>query len=183
MRTISLLLGLLCTLAAAAALAQSEPAYRAQILQKGIFEAETVGQPSADGLWRVQNARLIEATSNIPLRRNLRFGLKYVLIASSTDRRQVLIELVTRFPAPGLTTPNSSVPQLESRRHLEIPTGAVRFRNFQFVEDEELIPGKWVFEFWVGGRKIAEEVFCVFEPRERHPTAPPCGDLGNRPGV
>jgi hypothetical protein len=160
------------------AFAQPHESYKLQILQKGIFDAQAVSHAPVSGIWRVQNPRLVKATSNIPLRRNLRFGLRY-LIAGSGGRHSVPVELVTRYPPPGLLDRATGEHRLESRHRLEITTGVVLYRDFQFIEEEEFVPGKWVFEFWIERRKVAEEAFCVFGPNEQRRLASGCEEVGS----
>lgn len=160
------------------AFAQPHESYKLQILQKGIFDAQAVSHAPVSGIWRVQNPRLVKATSNIPLRRNLRFGLRY-LIAGSGGRHSVPVELVTRYPPPGLLDRATGEHRLESRYRLEITTGVVLYRDFQFIEEEEFVPGKWMFEFWIERRKVAEEAFCVFSPNEQRRLASGCEEVGS----
>ncbi|MDE5455616.1 DUF3859 domain-containing protein [Bradyrhizobium sp. CSA112] len=160
------------------AFAQPHKSYKHQILQKGIFDAQVVSHAPVSGIWRVQNPRLVKATSNIPLRRNLRFGLRY-LIAGSGGRHSVPVELVTRYPSPGILDRATGEHRLQSSHRLEITTGVVVYRDFQFIEDEEFVPGKWVFEFWIEGRKVAEEAFCVFGPNEQRRLASGCEEVGS----
>lgn len=145
-----------------AAHAQTPENNRLHILERGIYEAQTdwTREP-ASRLWRVYNVRLRKATSNIPMRRHLRFGFRYIL-QGAPHGGSVAVDLVTRYPAPGLLDPKTQLWRTESRYRVDLIIGVPRYREFQFVEDEEFVPGIWVFEFWQGDRKLGEQLFCVW---------------------
>lgn len=141
--------------------AQAATVRGVRILEQGIYEAETDrSRQPPNGVWPVYNVRLSRATTNIPMRRHLRFGLRYVL-QGAPHGEPAAVELVTRYPAPGILDPRTQLWRTESRYQLKVRIGIPRYREFQFVEDDELVPGMWVFEFWQGARKLGEQPFCV----------------------
>lgn len=147
--------------ASSGAHAQAPTIEGVRILEQGIYEAQTdrSRQPT-NGVWPVYDVRLNKATTYIPMRRHLRFGFRYVL-QGAPPGRAVTVELVTRYPAPGMLDPKTQLWRTESRYQLEMRVGVPRYREFQFVEDDELVPGMWVFEFWQGTKKLGEQHFCV----------------------
>lgn len=145
-----------------AAHAQTPKIEHVHILERGIYVARTDrSRAPADGLWPVFDVRLSKATSNIPMRRDLRFGVRYAL-RGTPHGRPVMIELVTRYPEPGLLDGSTGLRRTESRHQIEVSVGIPRYREFQFVEEEEFVPGIWMFEFWHGDRKLGEQHFCVW---------------------
>jgi hypothetical protein len=145
-----------------AAHAQAATLQGVRVLEQGIYEAETDrSRQPANGVWPVYNFRLSKATTSIPMRRHLRFGFRYVLQGAPHGKPEE-VELVTRYPAPGILHPQTQIWRTESRYRLEVRIGIPRYREFQFVEDNELVPGLWVFEFWQGARKLGEQHFCVW---------------------
>jgi hypothetical protein len=166
------------TVVCAASLAGAQPLRidRVQILERGIYHAQPdMTRGRVNNPWPVRDVRLITATSDIPMRRHLRFGVRYILLGRPSGA-PVAVDLVTRYPAPGRLDPTTKERRLESRYQLTIPIGGTRYRDFQLVEDEEFIPGIWVFEFWSGARKLGEQSFCVFDP-DTTSGGPPAGEI------
>ena len=133
--------------------------YKIVVLERGIYEAQTdSASQAAEGVWRVHEPKLVASTVIIPMRRPLRFGFRYTL--QGPPGQPVAVELITRLPAPLLRNDSKVLPS-ERRYRLEMRVGLLMYRDFQFVEDEELVPGIWLFEFWRSGRKLGEQRFCV----------------------
>jgi hypothetical protein len=91
--------------------------------------------------------------------------LRYVVQGAALGD-QVDIQLITRFPASGLTNPLTGASNTESQYSIRTAIGAVRYREFRFDQSWEMIPGEWVFEFWHAGRKIGSQKFCVVQPSQ-----------------
>jgi len=50
--------------------------------------------------------------------------------------------------------------------------GMRAYREFQFDQSWEIVPGEWTFEFWHGKEKIGEQKFCVFVLLQDNSAAP-----------
>ncbi len=87
----------LCLLAAwlSLAAANAQPGYvaRIEILEAGIFTVESLGE-----------MRLVEATTNVPARVGVTFGVRYRIVGAEPGT-PVALKFITRFPAQGLHNP------------------------------------------------------------------------------
>ena len=151
---------------------QSAGAGGIQIVERGLYEAhtDTARQPR-NGLWTVLHPRLIASTTTVPMRQGVRFGFRYVL-QGAPNGQAVAVELVTRYPSPGRWDELVRAWRTESQYQVRLQAGVVHYRDFQLLEQEELIPGLWIFEFWRSGAKIGEQRFCVVA-EEQAVTTPP----------
>lgn len=161
MKSLNLASMVLLLLSCPCADAQSAGVGGIQIVERGLYEAhtDTARQPR-DGLWTVLQPRLITSTTTIPMRQGVRFGFRYVMPGARGDRIET-VELVTRYPSPGLWDGRARDWRKESRYQVRLQTGVAYYRDFQLLEPEELLPGLWIFEFWRDGRKLGEQRFCV----------------------
>jgi len=146
--------------------ASEETAGKVVVFEPGIYQAVTAGphrtHSTLGPVARVRNETLVVPTTTIPARKSLRFGLRYVVLGAALGG-EVDIQLITRFPEPGLTNPLTGAKITESQYSIRTATGAIRYREFRFDHSWEIIPGKWVFEFWHAGRKIGSQNFCVIQ--------------------
>lgn len=140
-----------------------------QIVEKGVFEAETVASASkatATGVqnW-VRNPRLVRSTAIVPGQIGVRFGLRYV--AGASKEASVDLKLVIRFPDPGLHDPKTGTRYFRSEQSLVVQAGAAGYWEYHLESDWEIVPGVWEFEFWSGERRLAVERFCVIDAAAR----------------
>jgi len=139
---------------------------RVAILERGIYAAKVSGSTAVIGtlghVQSVRNARLVESTTSIPGRTAVRFGLRYV-VHGIPKGAEVELRLTTRFPDEGILTSDERR-HLQSEYKMTIAIGSVGYREFQFHDVSEIIPGEWVFEFWFGPAKVGEQKFCVYDP-------------------
>jgi len=151
----------LCAFALAAA-AQIAPIERIHIIDRGIYRAVTVARDERlrEGavLNVVQNAHLINDTTAIIGRVGVRFGLRYT--AAGVDGNTEL-KLVINFPAPGLRDPATGKVSFQSEFTVKPAPGAVHYWEYHFENEWEVVAGLWIFEFWIDGRRLAEQRFCV----------------------
>lgn len=151
-----------------AASGASEPLIRqVAIVERGIYLAEPTGQTATVGtlgaVQHIRNAKLVESTTQIPGRKMVRFGVRYV-VHGVPRRAQVEIRMVTRFPDSRTPGPDHDrLKDLQSEYVVQIPLGTVGYRDFLFDDVREIIPGEWSFEFWFGASKVGEQKFCVYE--------------------
>ena len=164
------------SLACVSATAQPAKVDHVRILERGVYDAHTDDRRGLiDGRRVVHNPRLIRSTINIEMRKGTRFGFRYVLQGAPQGHRFTM-DLVTRYPSPGMFDQKANVWRRETRYKLEVHVGVPRYREFQLVEKEEFIAGPWVFEFWLDGRKLGEQQFCLSDAEEasRRAEAPQC---------
>lgn len=136
---------------------------RVQIIERGIYRAQTVARMNAPGTTGVINlvrdAQLITNTTIVPGMVGVRFGLRYVAIghfASETSLR-----LVITFPPGGLRNPETGQVIHQNSHLVSVANRARLYREYHFENQWEIVPGIWHFEFWDGERKLAEQRFCV----------------------
>ena len=140
---------------------------RVVIIERGQYHAVSGGLSPRIGnmgpLHAVHSVQLIAGTNTIPARRNTRFGLRYV-VEGSPAGASVELRMVTRFPDGGLEEPGTATRHNTHEYRLPVKLGVPGYRDYNLDEEWEVVPGLWVFEFWQGGRKLKEEVFCLVDP-------------------
>ncbi len=136
-----------------------------QIIEKGIYRAETTARTithEATGVLNtVRDARLISNTDVVYAKLGTRFGLRYVLAGTSSP--SLALKLVIKFPAGGLRDPVSGAHYGESAQGRTIPSGIAGYWGYQFENDWEIVPGLWVFEFWLDSSRLASQSFCIVD--------------------
>jgi Domain of unknown function (DUF3859) len=160
------LLLLSCTVSGANA--QSARVDRIDIIEKGIYQAETLKQVenSSTALGRthtVGNIKNVESTTTVPARLGVRFGFRYKLIGSPNGV-QVPIKIVTKFPAEGLRNPTKRETTYSDNEVDNLNIGGESYREYQLEENWEVVPGKWSFELWYNDKKMAEQTFTLIKP-------------------
>jgi hypothetical protein len=135
-----------------------------RVVERGIYTADVARRkthPNETIVDEVTGIRLIESTTAIPARKGIRFGLRYVILGSPAGV-PIELQLVTRFPAPGLRRPRST----SAAHHLEYDgirsIGQYGYRDYAFEHEWEMVPGTWTFEFWHKDRKLGSQDFCVY---------------------
>lgn len=145
--------------------ASAEPSV--SVLEKGVYQAETVARTVIRGATgarnTVANARLISNSTLVYAQIGVRMGLRYV--ASDQQRGDVDLELVIRFPSPGLKNPLSGERFVESEHRVTVPVNVLQYWEYQFENDWEVISGTWEFEIWSAGKRLAVQKFCVVDVR------------------
>jgi hypothetical protein len=142
-------------LCASAASAQPE-IQGCEIRDVGIYSVETKpGQPEV-----IDKAHLERATTSIPLKLGVQFGFT-IKITGSPDGTFVTIRKSTHYPAPGARPPESKAPILVNSSSLDRSLNRYYLSSYELEEPWELIPGKWLFEFWSGDRKLCEQEFTL----------------------
>jgi hypothetical protein len=135
------------------------------IVEKGVYQAETVARtviPDATGVRNtVADPRLISATTLIYAQLGVRMGLRFM--ASDTQRANVNLELVIRFPPPGLRNTSSHQRFTQAEYRVTVPVNVLQYWEYHFENDWEIVPGAWEFEFWSGGKRLAVQKFCVID--------------------
>lgn len=135
---------------------------RIEITEFGVYDTITASYGiDANGIRENDetNVRHVRTATEIPAKPHLAFGLKYKLIGAPAGE-VVDIRRVVVFPKGGLHPKGKPVQQILDRRD-EAAIGEENFTDYKFDEAWELVPGPWTFQFWVGGRKLAEKTFIV----------------------
>jgi hypothetical protein len=138
---------------------------RLEVVSKGIFEVQT-GETTPDTtaptgeIAAPVTSKNIEATSEIPAKIGLEFGVQYRVVGAP-EGAEVPLELVITYPAPGLADPSESEPIRTTRFTRQKKIGETTYVGYGFENDWELVPGTWTFIIWYDNRKLLDESFTV----------------------
>ena len=109
----------------------------------------------------VDNIELVQRTDHIPAIRGTRFGFRFIIKGSSQGQQ---IKIVRRNLVPGLRNPKTGNIFYSYEYELAKNIGEETYAGYSFDENWELIPGKWTFQIFYEGRKLAEKTFNVYKP-------------------
>jgi hypothetical protein len=154
--------------AALPARAQSVTVERVDIIDRGIYEiatgAQTPGASTPTGTVTATTAeKLLTATTTIPGKVGLEFGLHYV-VAGTPAGVDAPLDFVIAYPPPGLKDPAAAAPMLESKYSRPKKIGDTIYLGYGFENAWEIVPGTWTFTIFSGGKKLAEQAFTVTKP-------------------
>ena len=151
--------------------AQTTAGGKIQIVERGIYRAETIKKTEAPGttglINTVQNVRLIASTTSVVGSLGVRFGLRYIVRGEGSDAS---LKLVIAFPPVGLRDPQSRQVFFHSEHMVTVPSGVALYWEYHFEHEWEIVAGLWHFQFWHQDQLLAEQRFCVQELASRSPT-------------
>jgi hypothetical protein len=141
---------------------------RIDIVEAGIYRAETAGIEQAPGTATRQRnvlseTRLIALTTRVEAKLGVHFGVRYRVLGSPNHATVKLVS-VTQYPAPGLKNPKSDNPQTRGEHSLFATIGQINYRGYVFEHEWEMVAGAWTLELWDGQRKLASQTFNVTKP-------------------
>jgi len=167
----------LLTLAAALpAGADNHAVISVTIIERGQYYAVSAGLSPRAGsmgpLHTVHSVHLLANTTSIPANHRVRFGLRYV-VEGHPPGAIVELRMVTRFPNGGLLDPSTKKRHAIHEYRMPVQIGIAGYRDYTLDETWEIVPGRWVFEFWLNHRKLKEQEFCLFDPASPLPNGCP----------
>lgn len=138
---------------------------RIDVIDAGIYMvatgAETAAPDAPTGTIAAPvTATLVEATTTVPGRLGLEFGLRYVIVGEPAGA-EVPLDFVIVYPPPGLADPAEPEPVLASRYARQKQIGETVYLGYGFENGWEIVPGEWSFEIWHEGRRLASRSFTV----------------------
>jgi len=141
---------------------------RIEIVETGVYRAETAGIEAAPGTATRQrnlltDTRLLAPTTRIEAKIGVHFGMRYRVVGSPSLASVKLVS-VTHYPAPGLKNPKAAGIQTRGEHPLFATISQLNYRGYMFENDWELVAGTWTFELWDGDRKLASQAFDVVKP-------------------
>ena len=146
------------------------------IIEKGVYHAETMGRTTTQEGTGVRNTvgnqRLISDTVLVFAKLDTRFGIRYIL--SGTGGTILELNLVIRFPAPGLYDPTAGKQYAESAQLLKIQAETAQYWEYHFENEWEIVPGVWSFEFWASATLLVSQRFCVVDAKQSLEPAKGC---------
>jgi hypothetical protein len=139
-----------------------------EIAEVGIYQDQKLRNEIAPGTIKgttsvVTNIKLLQATTRIPARVGVTFGLRYRIVGEPRGSTTT-IRIVHIIPEPGIRDPNTGKVALRDEVSSNKTIGDLHYNSLVFEYDRDLVPGTWVFEFWDGARKLAEQKFDIFKP-------------------
>ena len=145
--------------------AQSHHIDRVDVTNWGRYDleiAKTIDAPHLAGRRQnlVVDRKNLELTATIAARLCVSFGFEYLLVGTPANV-DVPIKMVTRFPAAGVSNPETG---LTTHRHEAIvmrTIGQLHFRSYTLEREWEVVPGTWTFELWDNDRKLLERSFML----------------------
>ena len=170
MRSIFISLILLTSLSASGALNLTEEPY-AKVTNYGIVTNEpqpkaVLIEPSApSGIMRKFSAKdmaFLETTDRIPARLGIRFGLAFEIYNLPNLPH---IALRTRVLHPPMKKPDGkTTTEFEYVRRLTVKSGTTYGgTSYRFDETYEVLPGTWLFEYFLGNTKLFSKDFLVVD--------------------
>jgi len=111
----------------------------------------------------LDHIELLQSTRTVVAQIGVQFGFRF-RITGSPDGAPVPITIVMKFPEPGIAALNSTRRFVDDDFSYVQAMNSEDFYTFTFDRAEEMVPGLWTFEVWVGDRKFGEETFNVILP-------------------
>jgi hypothetical protein len=156
---------LLLLLVSTGAYAQTPQVDRVDVVEYGIYTANTQSTQLAPGtaagtVSTINDIQHAATTRTIPAQQGVRFGFRFVVVGAPAGT-VVPLHMVTIFPPPGLTNPATQQLKAQSEYDTNAPIGATWYKGYSFTNDWEVLPGNWTMQVWYQGRKLAEQTFTV----------------------
>ena len=161
MNRLAIFLGLL--LLAAPARAQEPRIEGFEIVSVGTYEVDMApGERDSQGVLQhiVSNERQTAATTSIPVRVGVTFGIQY-RVTGAPDGAAIPVRHVYRFPYPGARPPGSPAPLRANSADYGATLNGTSVATYTLEEPWELLPGRWVLEIWAGDRRLGEQAFTL----------------------
>ena len=124
----------------------------------GIQSKET----KANGIDRnvYSNPRFVQSTRVVPAKIGVTFGFEF-RISGVPDGAIVTVRKETRYPSPGAKPPGHSKRVPSDTEDLTETLNKSSAYYYTLEQPWELLPGRWVFQFWSGDRKLGEQAFTL----------------------
>jgi hypothetical protein len=161
----------LCAAAAPAAKVAPAPASqieRIEVLEFGIYQRGPVVSeepPTATNFGRgtSQWEKHVTTTRRVPARIGTSFGFRYRIVGNPPGE-VVSLTHVTVLPPEGVKSPPGRQPFTRTINSSYAYLGESGLEMFTFDYPWEMVAGIWTFQFWSGGKKIAEQSFEIYVP-------------------
>lgn len=153
---------------AGTAWAQAVTVERIEVARPGTYEIE-VSAPVPDK--NIATGNRVEAKAYKSVRPGTRIEARAgtiigaeLTIVGAPRRGKVPIKVVWRYPAPGLTNPETKVTKTTDE-YADTQLVGEKFPVFWgLTQDWHLMPGTWTLEVWHGDQKLVDQSFQVLRP-------------------
>jgi hypothetical protein len=141
---------------------------RIEITRPGVYEIQTHGSVSDQSIStgskvEVRGYKNLQSGSRIHARAGTVIGAE-LNIVGTPRRAKVPIKVVWRYPAPGLTNPDTKVAKTVDE-YVDTKTIGEKFPVFWgLTQSWHLVPGTWTLEIWHGERKLGAQSFEITVP-------------------
>jgi hypothetical protein len=133
-------------------------------LYKSTLSGKVVKTDSASGTRSIiASETLLKETDQVVAKPGVEFGVRYRIVGAPRGAA-VPIKIVTYYPLQGMSNPKTGRTTWREELDAKRRVGRVLYESFHFDHDWELVPGIWSFQFWYGGRMLAEQRFAVTLP-------------------
>ena len=151
-----------------AALAQAVTVERIEVSRPGAYEIEVSG-PVPDK--NVATGNRVEAKAYKSVRPGTRIEARSgtiigaeLTIVGAPRRGKVPLKVVWRYPAPGLTNPETKVTKTTDE-YADTQLVGEKFPVFWgLTQDWHLVSGTWILEVWHGDKKLVDQPFQILRP-------------------
>ena len=162
--------GIIAAIAALLLVAQAPPikVERLAVARAGTFEIEVRGAVpdrtiSTGHKFEAKAYKSLKVGAEVEAKAGTIIGAEFTLVGSPR-RGKVPLKVVWRYPAPGLTNPESK----ETKRfdeYFDIQLIGETFPIFWgLTQDWHVVPGTWTLEVWHYDRKLVTQEFRVVKP-------------------
>jgi hypothetical protein len=137
----------------------------ANILDYGIYNEkvlETMKDKSVPGGERARvSYSLVKETDKIPANLGISFGFRYNLYGAH-GKGKLKLKRLYFFPEQGLIDTAKRKTYYKAQLDNELTVRENMEIGYRFEHPWELVPGKWSFQIWYEGNKLAEKTFTVY---------------------
>lgn len=107
---------------------------------------------------------LKESTNRIPIRKNIRFGVNFVLRSDSKEEGNANTVVRVKWTTPNLSAPVGKI--INSDQYMSFPRLNQKSGHyFELGNDYEMVEGEWKLEiFSIDGKKLFEKTFQTYFP-------------------
>ena len=143
-----------------------------QVLRAGIYKMgkyKEIDNPDISTGHRYEApATLTRRTTIIPAKVGTSFGVD-IVIRGKPRGKLVPFRIVWRYPAPGLRNPKTGVAKLIDDYIDQKYLGEKTKFYWALGEEWTAVPGRWTFEIWYEGRKLATQDFTLVKEDAEKP--------------
>jgi Domain of unknown function (DUF3859) len=153
-----LLFGLLLTLIALTATAQTARLDRVDVIEWGTYKITPAGPgdpPGSQGTISLANPSTV-----VEARLGVLFGMRYTPFGEPPGAA-LSLRLVTVLPGKGARNPATGLIVAQTEEVVSAVLGQPMISGYRFDDPWELLPGEWRFELWDKDRRVAEQRFTV----------------------